>query len=91
MKNWFWFGLYWVDKFAIKCYGRNRSPEAAAIDLGLAWLATQQLGDGSWPEANGYPAAATGSALLAFLEEKANWGVNTALYQAKVNAGWIIC
>ncbi len=41
----------------------------AAIDGGLAWLASQQNGDGSWCQ-SGYCAADTAAALLAFTEQK---------------------
>jgi hypothetical protein len=50
----------------------NAATEAqkqAAIASGLAYLATQQQGDGSFPGALGYPIAATASALLAFEEQ----------------------
>lgn len=59
-----------------------------AIDSGLAWLATQQQADGRWIYDNGTgDAATTGAALLAFLEEKPNWGANAAAYQTVVDKG----
>ncbi len=58
----------------------------AAIDNGLAWLATQQQADGRWVYNGGVEdTAATGSVLLAFLEEKANWAVD---YSAVVALGF---
>jgi len=60
-----------------------------AIDSGLAYLATTQnavtgaFGSGA-PE---YLISYTGSALLAFLEEKPNWGTNAAAYQTAVDKG----
>jgi hypothetical protein len=66
----------------------TEAEKRAAIDGGLAWLATQQQADGRW-NYGGVPesTAATGAALLAFLEEKPNWGANAVAYQAVVNKG----
>jgi hypothetical protein len=43
----------------------TEAQKQSAIDNGLAWLASQQLPDGSW-NWSGYPDADTGAALLAF-------------------------
>jgi len=59
-----------------------------AIDAGLAYLATAQQANGSWfYDGSTGDIAATGSALLAFLEEQPNWGANAAAYQTAVNNG----
>jgi len=54
----------------------------AAIDAGLTWLANNQLGTGAWSN-NGNVSvganAATGSALLAFLEEGYRAGTNVVI------------
>ncbi len=47
----------------------TEAQKQAAIDAGLAWLASQQNPDGSWTY-GGYEQAATGAALLAFVEQK---------------------
>jgi hypothetical protein len=66
----------------------TEAEKRAAIDGGLAWLATQQQADGRWIYDNGTgDAASTGAALLAFLEEKPNWGANAVAYQAAVDKG----
>lgn len=66
----------------------TEAEKRAAIDNGLAWLATQQRANGSWYYDNSTgDIAATGSVLLAFLEEKPNWGASAAAYQTKVNNG----
>jgi hypothetical protein len=69
----------------------NAATEAekrTAIDNGLAYLKTIQNADGSFDGGGtDYLLAQTGSALLAFLEEKPNWGANTAAYQAVVDNG----
>ena len=69
----------------------NAATEAekrAAIDLGLAHLASTQEADGRWEAGDVYyDTSATGSALLAFLEEKPNWGTNAAAYQTVVDSG----
>lgn len=70
----------------------NAATEAqkrTAIDNGLAWLAAQQngttgaIGTGG----NDYLISQTGASLLAFLEEKENWGANAAAYQTVVDKG----
>jgi hypothetical protein len=51
----------------------TEAQKQAAIDKGLAYLASQQNADGSWTynsAAGPYPVAATGAALLAFVEQK---------------------
>jgi hypothetical protein len=71
----------------------NAATEAekrTAIDAGLAYLATQQLASGAIGtslQGVDYLQAQTGSAMLAFLEEKPNWGANAAAYQAVVDKG----
>ena len=66
----------------------SEAEKRAAIDAGLAWLATQQQANGRWIYDNSTgDTAATGSALLAFLEERPNWGTNAAAYQARVDNG----
>jgi hypothetical protein len=66
----------------------TEADKRAAIDNGLAYLASQQQADGRWAYSGGVEdAASTGSALLAFLEEKPNWGANAAAYQAVVDKG----
>lgn len=62
----------------------------AAIDAALAWLATQQQGNGSWLYSGGGPAehtAATAAALLAFIEEKGKPAGWAADYTANVENG----
>jgi hypothetical protein len=67
----------------------NAATEAekqAAIDAGLAWLATQQAGDGRWDIGDdNEDAGATAAALLAFAEEGSTLSGGT--YQAEVTAG----
>lgn len=59
-----------------------------AIDAGLAYLATTQNASGSFAGGGiDYELAQTGSAVLAFLKEKPNWGANAVAYQAVVDAG----
>jgi hypothetical protein len=56
---------------AIPARPATEAEKQAAIDAGLAWLATQQNGNGSWTY-SGLPeedVAATGAVLLAFIEE----------------------
>jgi hypothetical protein len=66
----------------------TEAEKRTAIDDGLAWLASQQQANGSWRYSGGVEdAASTGAALLAFLEEKDNWGSNTAAYQTAVDNG----
>lgn len=71
----------------------NAATEAekkAAIDNGLTYLASEQIGSGAIGTAGQsaeYLISQTGAALLAFLEEKPNWGTNAAAYQAVVDKG----
>jgi PEP-CTERM motif len=66
----------------------TEAQKRAAIDSGLSYLAGQQQADGRWVYSNSAEdGASTGSALLAFLEEKPNWGANAAAYQAVVDKG----
>ncbi len=63
----------------------TEAEKRAAIDGGLAWLATNQQADGRWVYDWGDgDTAATAAALLAFLEEKDNWASN---YQPVVDLG----
>jgi type II secretory pathway pseudopilin PulG len=48
--------------------GATEAQKLAAINAGLAYLASTQAGDGSW-NSSGYPPADTGAALLAFAEQ----------------------
>ena len=69
-------------------WSATEAEKRAAIDAGLAFLATTQNVNGSF--GGGlieYLLAQTGSAVLAFLEEKPNWGANAAAYQAVVDKG----
>jgi hypothetical protein len=62
----------------------------AAIDSGLAWLATQQGASGQWNNdlSSAYNAADTAAALLAFIEQKDKpLGWNGADYTAAVTNG----
>jgi len=73
---------------ATTAYAATEAQKRAAIDSGLAWLASHQQVDGRWVYSGGVEdTAATGAAVLAFLEEKPNWGANTAAYQAVVDKG----
>ena len=73
---------------AMSAQAATEAQKRAAIDSGLAYLALQQQGDGRWVYSGGVEdAASTGSALLAFLEEKPNWGANAVAYQAIVDKG----
>ncbi len=65
----------------------TEAEKQTAIDNGLAWLASQQQADGSWNYAGGsYNEAATGAALLAFVEQKNKpLGWNGKDYTAVVN------
>jgi hypothetical protein len=66
----------------------TEAEKRAAIDAGLAWLASTQNAGGYWPAGGtDYKLASTGAALLSFLEEKDNWGANTAAYQSVVDRG----
>ena len=47
----------------------------AAIQLGLAHLATSQASDGSWSSGGSYKDAFTGAAVFAFLSQGAKWPV----------------
>ncbi len=69
-------------------FAATEAEKRAAIDAGLAYLATTQNLDGSFDGGGiDYLISNTGSALLAFLEEKDNWGANAAAYQAVVDKG----
>lgn len=73
---------------AMSAQAATEAQKRAAIDSGLAYLAGQQRADGSWLYSGGVEdPASTGSALLAFLEEKPNWGANAVAYQAIVDKG----
>lgn len=78
-----------VSLSATTAFAATEAEKRAAIDSGLAYLATQQNALDGYFGTGGtdYLLAQTGSALTAFLEEKANWGANTATYQAVVNKG----
>ena len=66
----------------------SEAEKRAAIDAGLAYLATTQSASGYFGSGGTeYLISNTGSALLAFLEEKPNWGTNAAAYQAVVDKG----
>jgi len=67
----------------------TEAEKRAAIDNGLAYLATTQNAANGYFGSGGtdYLISNTGSAVLAFLEEKPNWGANTAAYQAVVDKG----
>lgn len=69
-------------------HAATEAEKQAAIDAGLAYLATTQNASGSLGGGGtDYQLAQTGSALLAFQEEKANWGANAVAYQAIVDNG----
>jgi hypothetical protein len=53
----------------VRLMASTEAQKQAAIDAGLAYLASQQNPDGSWSYGS-YPQAATGAALLAFVEQK---------------------
>lgn len=66
----------------------TEAEKRAAIDSGLAYLATTQNAAGYFGSGGtDYLISNTGSAVLAFLEEKPNWGANAATYQAVVDKG----
>ncbi len=65
----------------------TEAEKRAAIDAGLAYLAANQNASGNWGGGTDYALAGTGAALLAFLDEKPNWGANAAAYQAVVDKG----
>ncbi|CCK81127.1 PEP-CTERM sorting domain-containing protein [Desulfobacula toluolica] len=66
----------------------TEAEKRTAIDNGLAYLATTQNANGSFDGGGlDYLISQTGSALLAFLEEKDNWGTNAAAYQTVVDKG----
>lgn len=65
----------------------TEAQKQAAIDSGLAWLATHQAANGSWA-GSGYNAADTSAALLAFIEQKSKpLGWNGANYATNVTNG----
>lgn len=73
----------------------TEAQKAAAIQKGLAWMASTQAADGRWIYDNSYgDTAATAAALLAFQEQKSKpggWGTDPIIiadYQAKVNKGY---
>ncbi len=73
----------------------TEAQKAAAIQKGLAWMASTQQADGRWFYDNSYgDTAATAAALLAFQEQKSKpggWGTDLTIiadYQAKVNKGY---
>ncbi len=72
-------------------FAATEAEKRAAIDSGLAYLATTQNAAGYFTGSNGagtdYLISQTGSAVTAFLEEKANWGANAVAYQAVVDKG----
>lgn len=73
---------------ASSAFAATEAEKRAAIDAGLAYLATTQNASGYFGGGGtDYLIANTGSALLAFLEEKPNWGANAATYQAVVDKG----
>lgn len=66
----------------------TEAEKRAAIDAGLAHLASTQSASGYFGGGGtDYLIANTGSALLAFLEEKPNWGANATAYQQVVDNG----
>jgi hypothetical protein len=65
----------------------TEAEKRTAIDNGLAYLAANQNASGYWGSGTDYQIASTGSAVLAFLEEKPNWGANAVAYQAVVDKG----
>lgn len=73
---------------ASSTFAATEAEKRAAIDSGLAYLANTQDASGYFGTgATDYRIANTGSALLALLEEKQNWGANTAAYQTIVDKG----
>jgi hypothetical protein len=69
-------------------FAATEAEKRAAIDSGLAYLATTQNAAGYFGGGGtDYLISQTGSALLAFLEEKDNWGANAAAYQTVVDKG----
>lgn len=77
-----------LGAMALSAYAATEADKRAAIDSGLAYLADQQQADGRWNYSNSVEdGASTGAALLAFLEEKPNWGANAATYQTIVDKG----
>lgn len=73
---------------ASSAFAATEAEKRAAIDAGLAYLATTQSASGAFGGGGlDYEIANTGSALLAFLEEKPNWGANAAAYQTVVDNG----
>lgn len=78
-----------IAVMAVSAQAATEAQKRAAIDNGLAYLATQQQADGRWIYDNSAEGdtSATGATLLAFLEEKPNWGANAATYQTIVDNG----
>jgi hypothetical protein len=67
-------------------HAATEAEKQAAIDAGLAWLASQQQGDGRWNIGDdNEDAGATAAAILAFAEEGST--VSGGTYQANVTAG----
>lgn len=64
--------------FAPNSMAASEAEKRAAIDKGLAYMAAHQNANGSWTYDGSGPGntAATGAALLAFLEEKPNWAAD---------------
>jgi squalene cyclase len=71
---------------SVSALAATEAQKLAAINSGLAYLASTQAGDGSWVGSSGtYQAAGTGSAVLALLE-KGNTE-STGIYQTNVKSG----
>lgn len=89
MKRWICFAAIALVMASV-VHAATEAEKRAAIDAGLAWLAsTQNTTSGYWNAGDVYyDTSATGSALLAFLEEKDNWGANAAAYQTVVDKGF---
>lgn len=60
-------------------FAATEAQKQAAIDNGLAYLASQQLGDGSWSGSWDYKSAETGAALLAFQDNGYKAGTNVVI------------
>jgi hypothetical protein len=68
-------------------HAATEAEKQAAIDAGLAWLAGQQQADGHWEYGDtGADVAATGAALLAFIEE-GNTPTSGTVYSTNVQHG----
>jgi hypothetical protein len=65
----------------------SEAEKQQAIEDGLKYLASTQLINGSWSESNGYPQAATGSALLALQEHGFHAGDDVYGYGDVVGKG----